>query len=44
MGTVEEEEGGMNEESSNETYTLPYVKQIADGKLLITQGAQRSTL
>ena len=26
VGTAEEEEGGMNEESSNETCTSPYVK------------------
>ena len=26
VGTVGEEEGGTNEESSMETYTLPYVK------------------
>ena len=44
MGTAEEEEGGMNEESSVETYTLPYIKQIANGKPLITQGTQPSTL
>ena len=27
-------EGGMNWECSTEIYTLPYVKQIANGKLL----------
>ena len=30
----EEGEGGTNGESSTETYTLPYVKQIANGNLL----------
>ena len=39
VGTAEEEEGGMNEESSNETCTSPYVKQIANGKLLYDTGS-----
>ena len=37
--TVGEGEGGMNWESSTETYTLPYVKQIASGKLQYNTGA-----
>ena len=41
---AEGEERVRQTESSTKTYTLPYVKQIADGKLLITQGAQPSTL
>ena len=31
-------EGGMNGESSMETYTLPYIKQIAKGNLLCDSG------
>ena len=31
-------EGGTNGESSMETYTLPYVKQIASGNLLYDSG------
>ena len=34
-----EEEGGTDWESSIETYTLQYVKQIANGKLLYNTGA-----
>ena len=34
VDTEREEEGGMNWESSIETYILPYVKQIANVKLL----------
>ena len=33
MDTAGEEEGGTHWESSTETYTLPYVKQTASGKL-----------
>ena len=33
-----EGEGMMNGESSMETYTLPYVKQIANGNLLYDSG------
>ena len=33
VNTVEEGEGRMNSEKSNETYTLSYVKLIAVGKL-----------
>ena len=40
MDPVGEREGGMNQESSSEIYTLPYVKQIANGKFCITQRAQ----
>ena len=39
MDTTEEGEGGMNRESSIETYTLPCVKQIANGKLLNSAGS-----
>ena len=34
LWTVGEEEGGTNCESSVETCTLPFVKQIASGNLL----------
>ena len=34
VDTVGEGEAGMNGESCMETYTLPYVKQIASGNLL----------
>ena len=44
VDTVREGECGMNWESSMETYTLPYVKQIASGNLLVTYGAQPSAL
>ena len=37
-------EGEPNGESSMETYTLPYVKQIASGKLLHDVGAQTGAL
>jgi len=33
VGSGEEGEGGMNRENM-ETYTLPYVKEIANGNLL----------
>ena len=33
-----EEKSGMNGESSMETYTLPYVKQITSGNLLYDSG------
>ena len=33
MGGGHKEKGGKNGESSMETYTLPYVKQIASGNL-----------
>ena len=39
MDTVGEGEGGMNGESNMETYTLPYVKQIASGNLLCDTGS-----
>ena len=32
------EEGGTNGETSMETYTLPYVKQIASGNLMYDSG------
>ena len=38
MGGGEEGEGEMNGESSKEAYTLPYVKQIANGNLLYESG------
>ena len=34
----EEEEGEVNGESSMEAYTLPYIKQIANGNLLYDLG------
>ena len=34
MDTVGEGEGGTNRERSIETYTLPYVKEIASGSLM----------
>ena len=41
VDTVQEGEGGMNRESSIETYTLPCVKQIAPvGICCMMQGAQ----
>ena len=40
-GQGEEGEGGKNGESSMEAYTLPYVKQIANGNL---QGTQTGAL
>ena len=30
-----EGKGGVNQESSTDRYTLPYVKQLASGKLLL---------
>ena len=39
MNTVEEGEGGMSLESSVDMYTLPYVKEIANGKLLYNPGS-----
>ena len=38
LDTAGEGEGGMNWEDSTETYTLPYVKQRANGKLLYNTG------
>ena len=35
----EEGEGGMYGESNMETYTLPFVKQIANGSLLYDSGS-----
>ena len=34
-----ERRGWENRESSSETYTLPYVKHMASGKLYVTQGS-----
>ena len=39
VDTAGEEKGGMNWESSTETYTLPCVKQIASGRLLCNWGS-----
>ena len=39
LDTVGGGESGMNSDSSMETYTLPYVKQIANGKLLSDAGS-----
>ena len=39
-----EGESGMNGESSMETYTLPYVKQIANGNLLYDVGSSNQVL
>ena len=39
-----EGEGGMNWESSFETYTLPYVKLIASGNLLYDVGSSKLVL
>ena len=38
MGEGEKGEGGMYGESNTETYTLPYVKQVANGNLLCDSG------
>ena len=39
-----EKKGGMTEESGMETYTLPYVKQIASGNLLYDSRTQTGAL
>ena len=44
VDTVREGEGGMNWEGGMETYTLPYLKQIATGNWRCTQGAQPRAL
>ena len=38
QGQAEEREGEMNGKSSIKAYTIPYIKQIANGNLLMTQG------
>ena len=38
VGTAGEGEDGTNQESSTETYTLPYVKQMASGNLFYDTG------
>ena len=38
LDTAGEGEGGMNWEGSIETYTLPYVKEPVNGKLLYNTG------
>ena len=43
VGSREEGEGGMNGESM-ETYTLPYVKEIANRNLLYDSGNSKRTL
>lgn len=42
--TMEEGEGGMNSENSNETYTLSYVKLIATGKLYNTGSSSQCSM
>ena len=44
MDAVREGEGGMNRESSIETYTLPSVKWIASGNLLYDGGSSNPRL
>ena len=39
VDTEQEGEGGMNWESSTETYASPFVRSIANGSVCITQGA-----
>ena len=39
VDTAGEGEGGTNWESSTDMYTLPYVKEIAGGKLLYSTGS-----
>ena len=41
---IGEGEGETNRENSTDKYKLPCVKQMASGKLLITQGAQLEVL
>jgi len=43
-GRGEEGEGSTNEASSMEIYTLPYVKQIANGDLLYNSGNSNQAL
>ena len=38
VGTVGKGEGGTDGESSSETYTLPYVKQMTSGDLVYDSG------
>ena len=44
MDTVGEGDGGMNWESSIETYTLPYVNYTASGNLLSDTGSSSPVL
>ena len=44
MDTVGEGVGGTNGESSIETHTLPYIKQIASGNLLSDTGSSNLVL
>ena len=44
VDTVEEGEGGMNWERSIETFPLPCIKQIANGKLLYDPGSSDPVL
>ena len=44
LDTVGGGEGGMNWESSMETYTLPYIKQIASRNLLYDTGRSNQVL
>lgn len=41
---IREGEGETNRENSTDTYKLPCAKQMASGKLLITQGAPLDVL
>ena len=43
VDTVGEGEGGMNWENNMQTYTLPYVKQIASGNVLCDTGSSASS-
>ena len=44
LGHDRKGEGGTNEESGPDTYTLPYLKQRANSKLLYNAGAQAGAL
>ena len=44
MGEGEKGEGGMYGESNTETYTLPYVKQVASGNFLYAAGSSNPVL
>ena len=44
VDTMEEGEGGMKSENSNETYTLSYVKLIATGKLYNTGSSSQCSM
>ena len=44
LDTVGEGEGGMIQENSIETYTLPYVKYVASGSLMYDSGNPKPVL